>query len=189
MSSNNDKNNLNYNNNQDEKDRSRAIFNEVLEEFKNRHLDLYKIKDHSKLLLRNLSNFLIKIAENNCKQELKNTEKFFELQNDDLHGFFFEKNIHYENNERDANKIMNEFERCLDKQTGINKKINLFEISSEEIMWKNKYCVQNCEKKVNQLNDETLRECFFGCVNEMLDNMSNLQTEYNQDLQNIINKF
>lgn len=176
-------------NNQSENERSKAIFNEVLEEFNKRHMDLYKLKDESKLLLKTLSNVLIKVAEANCNQEKKAAENFFDLVNDDVHGFYLEKKQKFEKNEKEANKIMNDFERCLDKQTGVNKKINLFEMGSQSIMMRNKLCVKNCEVQADALSDETLKECFFGCVNELLENMSGLQVEYNQDLQNIINKY
>jgi len=183
MSSKNDKNHSG------EKDRSKIIFNEVLQEFQARHMEFYKLKDQTKLLFKTISNILMKISGDKCKNEFKSTQKFYELINDDIHGFYFEKKPEIENNEKDALKIMNEFERCIDKHTGINKKINLFEISSQNLIYKNKNCIQNCEKQANDLSDIILKECFFGCVNELLDDMSNLQIEYNQDLQNIINKF
>jgi len=181
--------NTNSNSKQEETSRSKAIFNEVLEDFNNRHMDLYKLKDQSKLLLKTLSNVLIKVAGADCNRELGAVENFYELVNDDVHGFYFEKKQNFEKNEIEASKLMNDFERCLDRLTGINKKINLFETSSQNVLMRNRLCVQNCEKQADALNDETLKECFFGCVNEQLENMSNLQVEYNQDLMNIINKF
>ena len=172
-----------------EMSRSKTLFNQVLQEFSVRHQEFFHLKEESNKLLKVLSGFLLPLAKSKCQSELENSEKYFNLIDHDFYGIHFEKNEFYKNNEKDAKIKLNEIERCIDRYTGINKKINLYEMSSKEIIYKNKICVENCEKKSHELADEILKECFLGCTDNLLENFSNLQTEYNQDLLNIINKF
>lgn len=188
----NSSNSKNKNNNLkvDELSRPKELFTQVLIEFKKRHMDVYKLKDETKVLLNKISQILIQVAETKCKYELSIVNKYFNSVYDHSYGIYFEKiEKKFSENPADANGALFTFERCLDRHTGINKKISMFEMDSKNINVKNKSCLKNCEKSADSMSDDILKECFFGCVNEFLESSSNLQNQYNQNLQNILNKF
>jgi hypothetical protein len=193
---NNNSNNINQENQNQKKEiqnvieneRTRKIFEKVMIFFDSKQQELFTIKEESKILIRRLTYNLKDLADLKCQEESKLIKKYFDLKNDENYGLSYEPNDLYIINEKEANNNMNMLNRCIDKNTGVNKKIYLFHNSANQIKSRNINCIKKCEENTKEKTDDILRDCFYNCINENIEDLAKLQFEYNNDLLDILKR-
>lgn len=119
-------------------------------------------------LFKMIQGKVLLFGEKQCKLEVEELNKFYELKEDDGMLYYVPKNPEIENN-----KVYSNYNRCLDRFTGINKAIHIQTTSIENLDIEFKGCLKH---KIKIFNDENtnssqleggVRQCVVGYYQEM----------------------
>jgi len=134
-------------------------------------------------LMKEITFKLIFFIRKNCTDELKKVNKNYEFVNDKEMGYQLLRK-----GEEDLNSVY-ELERCIDKHTGVNKKIYMNETQLNEVIRLNKNCNRTCIETYKIDNSEKeLSRCFDLCFEEYYKNHLYLLQNYSIDLTEVKNK-
>lgn len=173
-----------------ENDKTINILNSVLKDFEENNEELNNLNIKNENLLNTISVKLINFAQKFCLEELENIKKFYDVSISDNTGFKFESKKTNNENKNNVDSL-NSLERCIDRYTGLNKTITLYEFNLNETIHKNKECNRTCIESMKEESDEAgvnLKDCFNTCLKNYFGNSKALMSTFFKDLSNINNK-
>ena len=144
---------------------------------------LNSLNENNEQIIKEITFRLIPFTKKNCSEEYKKISKNYQFVND--------TNMGYQlilKGEEDLNSVY-ALERCIDRHTGINKKIFQNESEMNNIIKKNKMCNRECIENYKIDNSEKgMSICFNNCFEDYYKNHLYLLQNYFIDLSEVKSK-
>jgi hypothetical protein len=166
----------------DRNERIIKIISENLGNFKEQATIVFQLDKEIQNKLKNISNKLIPFMAQNCKEEYKNLLQNFKIVESSTYG----SQIIPINKDNKENKgLLNKVERCIDRHTGLNKLITMYEVDSRNTIYEDDTCKRKCINDSSDMDDTRLTECFTKCYEKYYNDIINLSEDFEAKLNKI----
>jgi hypothetical protein len=143
----------------DKNTRVLSIIQENMSNFKDQANLLFQLDKKIQQKLGVVSNKLIPFIQQNCKEEYSALLTKFKIVESSTYG---SQIVPIDLAQKDMS-LLNHVERCVDRYTGINKLITMYEIDSRNTRLEDDKCKRRCIDKSEGLNDSELTKCLTDC--------------------------
>ena len=165
-------------------DRNERILNIIKDNlggYKNEANILFKLDKSIQQKLKIISGKLIPFMIQNCKEEYNKLITKFKIVESSEYG---SQIIPINKDEKDMN-LLNSVERCIDRYTGINKAITMYEVDTRNTIYEDDRCKRACIADSEKLNDNELTECLSNCYGNFYKDSIRLAEDFEADLNKI----
>jgi hypothetical protein len=165
-------------------DKNARVLNIIQENFGNYKEDanqLLKFDKDIQQKLRTISTKLIPFIIQNCKEEYNNLITKFKIVESSQYG----SQILPLNKDEADMSLLNKVERCVDRYTGINKLITMYEIDSRNTLVNDDQCKRHCIKDSNNMTDKELMNCLSCCYETYYSESLQLAGDFESNLNKI----